>query len=59
MTTKFVTLCDSSLRTWEMGLGAIAVLLIVTTRKPLCLQSRTQSNACSRVRVGIGSGETE
>ena len=22
-------------------------------------QSRTQSNACSRVRVGIGSGETE
>ena len=23
------------------------------------IQSRTQSNACSRVRVGIGSGETE
>ena len=22
-------------------------------------QSRTQSNACLRVRVGIGSGETE
>ena len=38
MTTKFVTLCDSSLRTWEMGLGAMPVLLIVTTRKPLCTE---------------------
>ena len=26
---------------------------------PVALQSRTQNNACSRVRVGIGSGETE
>ena len=23
------------------------------------MQSRAQSNACSRVRIGIGSGETE
>ncbi len=43
---------------YEVGQGARTETL-GTRLKQLYNQSRTQSNACSRVRVGIGSGETE